>query len=69
MYSFPDHPIIQNLERTGYADGKEPIYPHCPICGEECETVYSNREGIIGCDVCIDITDAWEVNKCFPEEE
>ncbi len=69
MVSFPDHPIIQNLERTGEPDGREPIYPRCPICGEECETVYSNRTGIVGCDVCIKEADAWEESKCFPDEE
>ena len=23
-YDLPDHPVIQNMERTGYPDGKEP---------------------------------------------
>lgn len=27
----PDHPVVQNMERTGYPDGKEPQFPHCPI--------------------------------------
>ena len=31
MHDLPDHPIIRNLERTGYPDGKEPRYPHCPV--------------------------------------
>lgn len=35
----PDDPVIQNMERTGYPDGKEPRYPRCPCCGEECETM------------------------------
>lgn len=39
MYDIPDHPVIRNLEATGYPDGKEPDYPHCPFCGEECETM------------------------------
>lgn len=37
----PDDPVIQNMERTGYPDGKEPRYPRCPCCGEECETTVS----------------------------
>ena len=41
-YDLPDHPVVQNLERTGYPDGKEPHYPRCPICGEECETIYKD---------------------------
>ncbi len=63
-----DHPVIENMERTGYPDGKEPTYPHCPVCGEECETIYADRFGeVFGCDVCTTITDAWEVEDCFPE--
>lgn len=44
MPQIPDHPIIRNMERTGYPDGKEPrrkVYL-CPICGLPCHTVYSN---------------------------
>lgn len=64
----PDHPVIRNMERTGYPDGKEPTYPHCPVCGEECETINKNRYGeIVSCDVCGTATDAWEVPECFPE--
>ena len=35
-YNLPDHPVIRNLEMTGYPDGQEPEYPHCPLCGAEC---------------------------------
>ena len=67
-YDLPDHPVVQNLERTGYPDGKEPHYPRCPICGEESETIYKDRYGAyVGCDVCVEIKDAWEVDDCFPE--
>lgn len=32
MYNdIPDHPVIRNMEATGYPDGKEPDYPHCPV--------------------------------------
>lgn len=66
----PDHPTVQNMERTGYPDGKEPTYPHCPACGEECETIYKNRFGVrVGCNVCMRTEDAWEVEDCFPEKE
>lgn len=65
-----DHPIIENLERTGYPDGKEPTYPRCPVCGSECETIYKDRDyEIVGCDVCMNTADAWEVEDCFPERE
>lgn len=64
----PDHPIIENMERTGFADGKEPEYPHCPICGAECETIYKLKGAdIVGCDICIVSADAWEVQACFSD--
>ena len=65
-----DHPVIRNLELTGYPDGREPRAPICPECGNECETVYINRDfKIVGCDVCLTETDAWEAIECFPEKE
>lgn len=55
----PDHPVIRNMERTGYPDGKEPEYPHCPVCGEtEISEVYVKDYGIVGCDACITSVDA-----------
>lgn len=66
----PNHPVIQNMERTGYPDGKAPVYPHCPVCGKECGTIYHDREGdIFGCDECIQTTDAWSTEECFPGKE
>ena len=66
---FPDHPVIRNLERTGYPDGKIPVYPHCPVCGAECYTIYRHCSEIVGCDECINGNDAWEVEECFPGKE
>ena len=64
------NPIITNMERTGYPDGKEPDFPRCPVCGEECETVYRDQYGAyVGCDVCMETKDAWEVEDCFPRKE
>ena len=66
----PDHPIVQNLERTGYPDGKEPVFPICPVCGEECDTMYKDRYGAyVGCDACMKTVNAWDADICFPEEE
>lgn len=54
MPDLPDHPVIRNLERTGYPDGKDPRYPKCPVCGEECETVYKTKDyEIVGCNLCL----------------
>ena len=69
-HNIPDHPVIRNMERTGYPDGKEPEYPRCPICGEECETIYKSKDyDIVGCDECIRSIDAWDVEECFPGKE
>lgn len=66
----PDHPIVQNLERTGYPDGKEPVFPICPVCGEECDTMYKDRYGAyVGCDACMETVNAWDADICFPEEK
>lgn len=39
--------------------------PVCPVCGNECETVYIDQNGnVVCCDVCIEkefwVRDAWE---------
>lgn len=63
MLEIPDHPVIANLERTGYPDGKEPEPPLCPLCGGECEIIYRTKEDheIVGCDLCIERIDPWEI--------
>lgn len=63
MYNdIPDHPVIANLLRTGYPDGKEPEYPHCPVCdAEEIDTVFVDKDlDIRGCDRCC--------SMIFPED-
>ena len=74
MYMYngvPDHPVIRNLERTGTPDGIEPPEPVCPICGMECETIYlCQSDGtVLGCDQCVESSDAYDVEECFPESE
>lgn len=63
MYDIPDHPVIQNMERTGYPDGKEPEYPTCPVCHTEQTTqVYKDIYGDLkGCDACVLTKDAENV--------
>ena len=67
IYDIPAHPTISNMERTGYPDGREPECPICPVCGEECETIYINiHSDAVGCDECIKTRDAWGIDECFP---
>ncbi len=69
-WQLEDHPVIANMERTGYPDEKEPDYPHCPICGAECDSVYINKDvEVIGCEGCVRTKNAWECSECFPKED
>ena len=34
--------------------------PICPVCGEECETLYLQDGNVIGCDSCVSEKNAWE---------
>ena len=57
MNDLRDHPDIERIERTGYAEEPEPPL-RCPGCGEELsvfDTVYVNRKTaeIIGCRHCM----------------
>lgn len=60
----------------------EPSFPHCPVCGEECETIYkiftaSHSTEIIGCDMCynpgdfpgedVQEDDPWEDSRCMED--
>lgn len=74
MYLYTDKcvedPIITNMERTGYTDGKTPTSPTCPVCGEECETAYFDRFGrVVGCENCMDERSAWDVDACFDTDD
>lgn len=69
MFDMPEHPVLQNMERTGYPDGREPSQPHCPICGAETDTIYTDGVNVQGCPECIMTMDAWEEPECFPGKE
>lgn len=60
-----DDPIIRALESTGLPPWTKPDelkQPRCPVCNEECETIYLNSDGDpVGCDECLTAYDAWEV--------
>lgn len=62
MSELRDHPVIENLCRTGYPDGKEPRYPVCPHCKADAEMFYKNRTGeIVGCEICLMPMAYWEI--------
>ena len=59
----PDAPWIRDAELNGVPED-DPV--HCPICGEECDTIIYDRYGeIVGCNQCIRERDAYE----WAEEE
>lgn len=59
MENIKDAPWIRNAEATGY--DREPRFPRCPICDEECDEIYKNQDGeVVGCDNCIEAYSAWE---------
>lgn len=69
MERVPDHPVVRDLMRSGYPDGKVPAEPVCPVCGRECWHVFRDRYGdIVGCDECLKEIDARDVPECFPDE-
>lgn len=54
MYDVPDHPVIQNMERTGYPDGREPEETACPVCGSFAEDFFvAAGNTVVGCDICL----------------
>lgn len=61
-----EHPEITNALRTGYPHKMPPV-PRCPICNEECSTIYIDYYGnAAGCEECIGTADAYEY---FDSEE
>ena len=58
MEQVPDAPWIRDAELNGYPS-TDPV--ECPICGDECEEIYSDMYGnVFGCDRCIISQDAYE---------
>ena len=59
MEQIPDAPWIREAERFGM-----PPYdpdPVCPICGEDCTTVYMDMTGeVFACNWCLKEQDAWD---------
>lgn len=67
MQDIPDDPAIRKAEMWGpppYDDETDPV---CPICGEECETIYTQDGDVVGCDQCITL---WEASEwCYEHRE
>lgn len=61
MMQLPDDPIVMNMMRTGHPDGKEEPQPICPVCGEECDTLFLNDGQIVGCENCVETRSAWDL--------
>ena len=62
--NLPDHPIIRNMEQTGFPNGIPPKETHCPVCGaDQPLLLYFNLLGeIVACDDCVTV-------KCVYDEE
>lgn len=64
MFEVPDHPVISNMMRTGYPDGKEPAELRCPVCGADAENFYTTRDRVIvGCECCLTPRPYWEFEE------
>ena len=60
-----DHPVIENMMRTGYPTQKPSRVPVCPICQEPCDEVYVDKNlDIAGCDNCVHTEDPDETERC-----
>lgn len=57
--------VMQYWEPEQPLEPKDYDMPVCPVCGEETDTYYKNKDGVIvGCEFCIETVDAWEEQKC-----
>lgn len=65
----PNHPDIRDAEQNGMPPYDDPD-PICPICGKECETIYTDIDGdAFGCDQCVTLWEAAEWCDEHKEEE
>lgn len=58
-----DHPVIRNIEQTGYPDRRIDSVPRCPVCGVEESTWYVRDGEVVGCWSCIAPKEYWEVDN------
>lgn len=58
-------------ERCPDAQLDPPAYqePHCPICGEVCDFVFTDSEGIcFGCENCVTRQSSEDFAACYADE-
>lgn len=64
-----------DIETRGLGAGSYPeppdipeAIPHCPVCGAECEWIYTYEGSeIVGCDMCLTAISAYEKPECYGE--
>lgn len=69
MEQIPDAPWIRDTELNGYPE-MEPVC--CPVCGEECDTLFTDKYGdVVGCEECMGRLDAykWAEERRREQEE
>lgn len=70
MLDIPDDPRIREAERYGMPPYDDDPEPTCPICGKECETIYTDKDGdVFGCNECVTLWEAYEWCDKNKEEE
>lgn len=61
MEQIPDAPWIRETERDGFLPF-EPVF--CPVCGEECESIFTTHGvifgDVVGCENCLTKFDAYD---------
>lgn len=56
-----EHPDISRVQQTGLWPDDDGFRPECPVCKQECQTVYVTSEGfVVGCNRCIERKDAYD---------
>jgi hypothetical protein len=66
MEQIPDDPRIREAEMYGMPTYDEPE-TRCPVCGKECETIYTHDGDPVGCDECLTL---WEASEwCYEHRE
>ena len=70
MEQIPDAPYIREAEMYGMPPYDDDPDPTCPICGKECETIYTDKDGeAFGCNECVTLWEAYEWCDEHREEE